>query len=82
MENNGKIFLVTLLVILAVINIFTTREAVTVPRLSIKTRVWFIVLIWLLPVIGLYIVYPKLHLSMSSDMGGGFLGGEKNTDDD
>ena len=82
MENNGIIFLITLLVILAVINIFTTREAVTVPGLSIKTRVWFIVLIWLLPAIGLYIVYPKLHLSTSSDIGGGFIGGEKDTDDD
>jgi hypothetical protein len=82
MENNGIIFLITLLVILAVINIFTTREAATVPGLSIKSRVWFIILIWLLPIIGLYIVYPKLRLSMSSYRGGGYVGGEIDADDD
>jgi len=82
MENKGVIFLVMLLSILVIINIYTTREAITIPGLTVGMRVWLIVLVWLLPIIGLTIAYPRLKLKMSSGNFSRHAGDDSGADDD
>ncbi len=56
--------------LLAVLNVYTTREAFLYPLFSSRTRAFVIALIWLVPFIGLIIAYKKLHLNPSLDTAG------------
>lgn len=53
--------------ILVVINVFTTREAMLFPTYSVGKKAFIIAIIWLLPIIGLVFAYKQLHLDASFD---------------
>ena len=60
--NNYILFIFSLLLLM--FNAFTTKEALTHPIFSVRNKIILIIFIWLLPIIGLFIAYKQLKLSL------------------
>ena len=71
MELSGSYFLFISILILLVINIFTSREILLYPFIRPYNKVIIFITVWLLPVIGLFIAYKVLHLDAPLDSTGG-----------
>ncbi len=67
MEITSNYILFTFVLILAVVNAFTTKEAMLFPLYSVSKKALMIAMIWIVPVVGLVVAYRMLHLHLSTD---------------
>lgn len=86
MEISSNYILFIFVLILVVVNAFTTKEAVLFPLYSVGKKALIIAMIWLVPVVGLVVAYKILHLHLSTDTTNGGDGAQlyssESTDDD
>ena len=65
MEILNNYILFTCILLLVVFNVLTAREAILYPLFTTRYKLALVILIWLVPLIGLYVAYKKMRLKPS-----------------